>query len=143
MVLFLVHKGPASESAARRKSLSVVRCIMSDLELSSAADIASGILAYPGIKCVNLAYSLDRVDFYKLTTALQAGAGTLRLLNLTGCNLSSIIARAEPLFCAIFHLSELELVLESCSLSAGMGEGKLWERTQDAVVSKTEETLCL
>ncbi len=123
----------ASESAARRKALSVVRCIMSDVGLFSAADIASGILAHPGIKCVNLAYSLDRVDLYKLTTALQAGAGTLRLLNLTGCNLSSIIVRAEPLFCAIFHLpklSELELVLEDCSLSAGDLDElyRLWEK---------------
>ncbi len=121
----------ASESAARRKALSIVNCKMSDV--FSAADIASGILAHPGIKCVNLAYSLDRVDLYKLTTALQAGAGTLRLLNLTGCNLSSIIVRAEPLFCAIFHLpklSELELVLEDCSLSAGDLDElfRLWEK---------------
>ncbi len=110
----------APESAACTKSLSVIRCEATDVGIFSTADIVSGVLLHPGIKSVNVSQSLDHVDLYKLTTALEQGAGTLKLLDLTGCDLSFIIVRAGPLFRAIFHLphlSELELVLESCLLN--------------------------
>lgn len=111
----------ASESAACTKSLSVIRCSVDDPGLFSAADIASGILLYPGIQELELLHCLDHVDVYKLAVALAKGTGTLRVLNLSGFNLSSIKVRASPLLDAIFHLphlSELELVLENCHLQA-------------------------
>ncbi len=111
----------ASESAACTKSLSVIGCSATDVGIFSTADIVSGILSHPGVKSVNVSHSLDRVDLYKLTTALEIGTGTLKLLDLTGCDLSSVIVRAGPLFRTIFHLphlSELELVLKRCCLTA-------------------------
>jgi len=109
----------ASESASCTKSLSVIGGSMEDVGLFSAADIASPILLYPGSQEVKLLHCLDRVDLYKLPAALEKGIGTLKLLDLSGCNLSSITARANLLLDAIFHLphlSELELVLRGCCL---------------------------
>ena len=111
----------APESAACTKSLSVSRCSMDDVGLFSAADITSGILLYPGIQEVKLSHCLDHIDVYKLAAALAKGTGILRVLHLSGFNLSSIAVRASPLLDAIFHLphlSELELVLENCHLQA-------------------------
>ena len=109
----------ASESKECQKSLTVENCSMTDVGIFSTADIVSGILFHPGIKSAVTTGSLDHVDLYKLTAALERGTGTLKHLDLSGCNLSSIIVRAEPLFRAFFHLphlSELELVLNECSL---------------------------
>ena len=111
----------APESAACTKSLSIIRCSMDDVGLFSAADIASGIFLYPGILEVKLLRCLDHIDVHKLAAALAKGTGTLRVLDLSGFNLSSITVRASPLLDAIFHLphlSELELVLENCHLQA-------------------------
>ena len=111
----------APESAACTKSLSVIRCSMDDVGLFSAADIASAIFLYPGIQEVKLSDCLDHIDVYKLAAALAKETGTLRVLDLSGFNLSSITVRASPLLDAIFHLphlSELELVLGNCHLQA-------------------------
>lgn len=92
---------------------------MEDVGLFSAADIASPILLYPGSQEVKLLHCLDRVDFYKLPAALEKGVGILKLLDVSGSNLSSIIVRASLLLEAIFYrpyLSELELVLMNCHL---------------------------
>ena len=123
----------ASESKVCRKSLSVERCSMTDEGIFSTADIASGILLHPGIKSVEMTRSLDHVDIYKLTAALERGTGTLKHLDLSGYNMSSIIVRAGPFFCALFHLphlSELELVLNSCSLNVEDFDDlyRLWEK---------------
>ena len=109
----------ASDSAVCTKSLSVISCSMEDVGLFSAADIASPTLLYPGSQEVKLLHCLDRVDFYKLPAALEKGIGILKLLDVSGSNLSSIIVRASLLLEAIFrrpYLSELELVLMNCHL---------------------------
>ena len=123
----------ASESKACKKSLTIEKCSMTDVGIFSTADLASGVLLHPGIKSVVISDSLDHVDLYKLTAALERGTGTLKHLDLSGCNLSSIIVRAEPLFRALFHLphlSELELVLNGCSLKVeDFGQlYRLWEK---------------
>jgi len=106
---------------------------MTDEGIFSTADIASGILLHPGVKSVEMTRSLDHVDIYKLTAALERGTGTLKHLDLSGYNMSSIIVRAGPFFCALFHLphlSELELVLNSCSLNVEDFDDlyRLWEK---------------
>ena len=137
----------ASESAACTKSLSVIRCSVDDAGLFSAADIASGILLYPGIQELELLHCLDHVDVYKLAVALAKGTGTLRVLNLSGFNLSSITVRASPLLDAIFHLphlSELELVLENCHLQADDFDQLFceWEKVSCGRKSRTRKQRC-
>ena len=137
----------ASESAACTKSLSVIRCSVDDAGLFSAADIASGILLYPGIQELELLHCLDHVDVYKLAVALAKGTGTLRVLNLSGFNLSSITVRASPLLDAIFHLphlSELELVLENCHLQADDFDQlfREWEKASCRRKSRTRKQRC-
>lgn len=108
-----------SQSSVCTKSLSVIKCSVIDPGVFSTADIVSSILSHPGYKSVDMSHSLDRIDIFKLALELDNIAGTLTLLNLTGCNLSSVITRAGVLFRAIFslpRLAELELVLERCSL---------------------------
>lgn len=123
----------APESTVCTKSLSVINC-----RIEEEVDIASGILLYPGIQELRLHASMspwpDHADIYKLTTALEKGTGTLRCLDLSRIDLSSIIVDASPLFGAIFHLShlsELELVLKNCCLKADHLNQLYheWERT--------------
>ena len=123
----------ASDSKVCRKSLSVEGCSVTNEGIFSTADIASGILLHPGIKSVGMTHSLNCMDFYKLTAALERGTGTLQFLNLSGHDLSSIIVKAGSFFCALFHLpylSELELVLKSCNLNVGDFDQLylLWEK---------------
>ena len=109
----------SSENAACTKSLSVLKCSVTDVGIFSTADIASGILSHPGTKYVDMSGSLDHMDLHKLTASLEKGAGTLRLLDLSDTDLSTIIVRVGPLLDAIFHLphlDELELVLKGCRL---------------------------
>ena len=110
----------ASESTVHTKSLSVINC-----RIEEEIDIASGILLYPGIHELELHsryFWQDPADIYKLTTPLEKGTGTLRCLDLTGFDLSSIIVKASPFLDVIFclpHLPQLELVLKNCLLQAG------------------------
>ena len=123
-----------SESTVHTKSLSVINC-----RIEEEIDIASGILLYPGIQEFGLHSRYpwpDPADIHKLTTALEKGTGTLRCLDLSGFDLSSIIVKASysPLLDAIFHLphlSELELVLKNCHLQAGHLDQLYceWEKT--------------
>ena len=109
----------SAENAACTKSLSILGCSVTDVGLFSTADIASGVLSHPGTKYVDMSGSLVHIDLLKLTASLEKGAGTLKLLNLSNTNLSTIIVRAGPLLDAIFnlpHLDELELVLKGCRL---------------------------
>ena len=110
----------SSENAACTKSLSVLGCSATDVGIFSTADIVSGILSHPGTKYVDMSGSLDHIDLLKLTASLEKGAvGTLKLLDLSDTDLSTIIVRVGSLLDAIFHLphlDELELVLKGCRL---------------------------
>ena len=138
----------APESASCTKSLSVISS-MEDVGLFSVADVASPVLLYPGIQEVELLSCIDRVDLYKLPAALEKGVGTLRLLDLSGFNLSSITVRASLLLEAIFHLphlSELELVLRGCQLQeADLDELYCeWEKARSCIRrSRARKLRCL
>ena len=107
------------------------------------------ILLHPGIQEVELLSGTDRVDLYKLPAALEKGIGMLRLLDLSGFNLSSITVRAGLLLEAIFdlpHLSELELVLWGCHLQEADFDELYceWEKARSCIKrSRARKLRCL
>lgn len=77
------------------------------MHCNSAEEILGlGFLTHPRIKWVDVSGSSVSPD--NLATTLVAGAGTLKLLNLTGCGLSPVLEkRAGLLSHAVFHLSRV------------------------------------